>query len=212
MSYIDMNQPWSHMYFPSWFPNPPPSLPDSSGSSQCTRPEHLSHASNLGWWSVSYVQNRKRDTDVQNRLLDSVGEGEGGMFPENSIETCIYRRLVFLFPFVFSFFLFFYCSSSPWALLVTKSVKEPDLGLIPPWNINSYGDRASLGALLWAIIFSLLEEMRLWILSDWSNSLDEQLQISVLKSSDNLGFLQDHWEIPGKFVSPQFPPLYLEEF
>ena len=32
---------------------PPPSPPDSSGSSQCTRPEHLSHASNLGWWSVS---------------------------------------------------------------------------------------------------------------------------------------------------------------
>ena len=23
------------------------------------------------------MQNRKRDTDVQNRLLDSVGEGEG---------------------------------------------------------------------------------------------------------------------------------------
>ena len=34
------------------------------------------------------MQNRKRDTDVQNRLLDSVGEGEGGMFRENSIETC----------------------------------------------------------------------------------------------------------------------------
>ena len=28
----------------------------------------------------TYMQNRKRDTDVQNRLLDSVGEGEGGMF------------------------------------------------------------------------------------------------------------------------------------
>ena len=28
----------------------PPSLPDPSGSSQCTRPEYLSHASNLGWW------------------------------------------------------------------------------------------------------------------------------------------------------------------
>ena len=28
------------------------------------------------------MQNRKRDTDVQNRLLDSVGEGEGGMFWE----------------------------------------------------------------------------------------------------------------------------------
>ena len=25
------------------------------------------------------MQDRKRDTDVQNRLLDSVGEGEGGM-------------------------------------------------------------------------------------------------------------------------------------
>ena len=35
------------------------------------------------------MQNRKRDTDVQNRLLDSVGEGEGGMFQENSIEPCI---------------------------------------------------------------------------------------------------------------------------
>ena len=35
------------------------------------------------------MQNRKRDTDVQNRLLDSVGEGEGGMFQENSTEICI---------------------------------------------------------------------------------------------------------------------------
>ena len=35
------------------------------------------------------MQNRKRNTDVQNRLSDSVGEGEGGMFQENSIETCI---------------------------------------------------------------------------------------------------------------------------
>ena len=35
------------------------------------------------------MQNRKRDTDVPNRLLDSVGEDEGGMFRENSIETCI---------------------------------------------------------------------------------------------------------------------------
>ena len=35
------------------------------------------------------MQNRKRDTDVQNRLLDSVGEGQGGMFWENTIETCI---------------------------------------------------------------------------------------------------------------------------
>ena len=35
----------------------------------------------------------KRDTDVQIRLLDSVGEGKGGMFQENSIETCILSRV-----------------------------------------------------------------------------------------------------------------------
>ena len=39
------------------------------------------------------MQNRKRDTDVQNSLLDSVGEGEGGMLQENSIETCILSRV-----------------------------------------------------------------------------------------------------------------------
>ena len=39
------------------------------------------------------MQNRKRDTDVQNRLLDSVGEGKGGMFRENNIETCILSRV-----------------------------------------------------------------------------------------------------------------------
>ena len=39
------------------------------------------------------MQNRKRDTDVQTRILDSVGEGEGGMFLENSIETCILSRV-----------------------------------------------------------------------------------------------------------------------
>ena len=39
------------------------------------------------------MQNRKRDTDVQNRSLDSVGEGQGGMFGENSIETCILSRV-----------------------------------------------------------------------------------------------------------------------
>ena len=39
------------------------------------------------------MQNRKRDTDIQNRLLDSVGEGEGRMFQENSIETCMLSRV-----------------------------------------------------------------------------------------------------------------------
>ena len=31
----------------------------------------------------------KRDTDVKNRLLDSMGECRSGMISENSIETCI---------------------------------------------------------------------------------------------------------------------------
>ena len=39
------------------------------------------------------MQNRNRDTDIQNRLLYSVGEGEGGMFRENSIETHILPRV-----------------------------------------------------------------------------------------------------------------------
>ena len=39
------------------------------------------------------MQNRKRDTDVQNRLLDSMGEGEGGMFRENSIEASTLSRV-----------------------------------------------------------------------------------------------------------------------
>ena len=39
------------------------------------------------------MQDRKRDTDVQNRLLDSVEEGKGGMFRENSIKTCILSRV-----------------------------------------------------------------------------------------------------------------------
>ena len=39
------------------------------------------------------MQNRKRDTDVQNRLLDSVGEGEGGMFRKDSMEACMLSRV-----------------------------------------------------------------------------------------------------------------------
>ena len=36
---------------------------------------------------------KKKDTDLYNSLLDSVGEGEGGMFQENSIETCMVSRM-----------------------------------------------------------------------------------------------------------------------
>ena len=35
------------------------------------------------------MRDSKRDTDVKNRLLDSMGEGKGGMIWENNTETCI---------------------------------------------------------------------------------------------------------------------------
>ena len=35
------------------------------------------------------MRDSKRDTDVYNSLLDSVGEGEGGMIWGNGMETCI---------------------------------------------------------------------------------------------------------------------------
>ena len=41
------------------------------------------------WYWQSYMQGSKGDTGVKNRLLNSVGEGEGGMMWESSIETCI---------------------------------------------------------------------------------------------------------------------------
>ena len=42
------------------------------------------------------MRDSKRNTDVKNSLLDSVGEGEGGMIWEGSIETCIlsYVKLI----------------------------------------------------------------------------------------------------------------------
>ena len=35
------------------------------------------------------MRDSKRDTDVKNSLMDSVGDGTGGMIWEKSIETCI---------------------------------------------------------------------------------------------------------------------------
>ena len=39
------------------------------------------------YYLQSYVQGSKEDTDVKNRLMGSVGEGDGGIIWENSIET-----------------------------------------------------------------------------------------------------------------------------
>ena len=41
----------------------------------------------LGKMAIIKRSDSKRDTDVKNRLLDSVGEREGGMIWENGIET-----------------------------------------------------------------------------------------------------------------------------
>ena len=38
--------------------------------------------------TITLYARQQRDTDVENSLLDSVGEGKGGMIWENGIETC----------------------------------------------------------------------------------------------------------------------------
>ena len=48
----------------------------------------------IGWrWITLQYFSVFCHTDVQNRLLDSVGKGEGGMFWEDSIKTCILSRV-----------------------------------------------------------------------------------------------------------------------
>ena len=42
---------------------------------------------------ITLYAKQKKSTDVQNRILNSVGEGEGGIFRENNIETCILSRV-----------------------------------------------------------------------------------------------------------------------
>ena len=42
------------------------------------------------------MQGSKRDTDVNNRLLDCVEEVEGGMIWESSTETCIYPSVKYM--------------------------------------------------------------------------------------------------------------------
>ena len=49
--------------------------------------EYIQNLERWYWWP--YIRDSKRDTDVKNSLLDSEGEGEGGMIWENSTETCI---------------------------------------------------------------------------------------------------------------------------
>ena len=39
--------------------------------------------------TITLYARHQRDTDILNSLLDSVGEGEGGMIWESGIETCV---------------------------------------------------------------------------------------------------------------------------
>ena len=60
--------------------------------SQSERERQISHINayiwNLErWYQRSYIKGSKGDPGVKNRLLDSVGKGEGGMIWENSIQT-----------------------------------------------------------------------------------------------------------------------------
>ena len=40
-----------------------------------------------------YAKQKKRHRCIEQSFKDSVGEGEGGIFQENSIETCILSRV-----------------------------------------------------------------------------------------------------------------------
>ena len=53
LSYIEMKQPCVYLYSPFQSPLRHPSPPVPSRFSQCIMSERLSHASNLGWWSLS---------------------------------------------------------------------------------------------------------------------------------------------------------------
>ena len=63
------------------------------------------------------MQNRKRDT------LDSVGEGEGGMFQENSIET--YIIVIYLIPTSSKIFMLYFPDFSV-SLFTTTSFSGSD--------------------------------------------------------------------------------------
>ena len=52
---------------------------------------HIWNLERWQWWP--YMRDSKRDTDMKNRLLDSVGEGKGGMIWQKSIETCILSHM-----------------------------------------------------------------------------------------------------------------------
>ena len=43
------------------------------------------------WYRCAYLQNRNRDTDVENKHMDTIGEGRNGMNWEIGIDIYILR-------------------------------------------------------------------------------------------------------------------------
>ena len=68
LSYIEMKQPRVYMCSPSQSPLPPPSPPIPARFSQCTRSEHLSHASNLA--DTFLFQNIELSLASRSHLID----------------------------------------------------------------------------------------------------------------------------------------------
>ena len=52
---------------------------------------HICNIEKWYWWT--YLQGRNRDSDIENRLMDTVGKGEGEMNWESSIETYTLPRV-----------------------------------------------------------------------------------------------------------------------
>ena len=80
-------------------PIPPPSLPDPSGSSQCTRSKRLSHVSNLGWWYVSPLivymfRCCSLETSHSRLLPQSLKDVNDNSICRTEKETQIYRTIL----------------------------------------------------------------------------------------------------------------------
>ena len=93
------------MCSPSRSPLLPPSPSHPSGSSQCTRSERLSHASSLGWWSVSPLI-------VYLFQCYSLRISHPHLLPQSPKVCSVHLCLFFCFAYrviTFSFFFFFIC-------------------------------------------------------------------------------------------------------
>ena len=58
-------------------------------TSELQSPTHISYMEFRKMAMTTLYARQEKDTDVYNGLLDSEGEGEGGMICENGILTCI---------------------------------------------------------------------------------------------------------------------------